>query len=62
MNSWLLKLLSRGMKTQTKNKDQPTSNHKKQTKKQKNKSDKKYTTYHGPPSQRWIDGKSHVKA
>ena len=50
------------MKTQTKNKDQPTSNHKKQTKKQKNESDKKYTTYHGPPSQRWIDGKSHVKA
>ena len=50
MNSWLLKLLSRGMKTQTKSKVQPTRNHAKQIKKQKNKSDKKYTTYHGPPS------------
>ena len=29
MDSWLLKLLSRDMKTKTKNKDQPTSNHKK---------------------------------
>ena len=56
MNSWLLKLLSRGMKTQTKSKVQPTRNHAKQIKKQKNKSDKKYATYHGPPSQRWIDG------
>ena len=34
MDSWLLKLLSRYMKTKTKNKDQPTKNHKK---KQKNK-------------------------
>ena len=34
MDSWLLKLLSRDMKTKTKNKDQPTNNH---TKKQKNK-------------------------
>ena len=34
MDSWLLKLLSRDMKTKTKNKDQPTNNHKK---KQKNK-------------------------
>ena len=30
MDSWLLKLLSRDMKTKTKNKDQPTNNHKKQ--------------------------------
>ena len=28
MESWLLKLLSRDMKTKTKNKDQPTNNHK----------------------------------
>ena len=28
MDSWLLKLLSRGMKTKTKNKDKPTKNHK----------------------------------
>ena len=33
MESWLLKLLSRDMKTKTKNKDQPTNNHKKKTKK-----------------------------
>ena len=29
MDAWLLKLLSRDMKTKTKNKDQPTNNHKK---------------------------------
>ena len=29
MDSWLLKLLSRDMKTKIKNKDQPTNNHKK---------------------------------
>ena len=29
MDSWLLKLLSSDMKTKTKNKDQPTNNHKK---------------------------------
>ena len=29
MDSWLLKLLSRDMKTKTKNKDQPTNKHKK---------------------------------
>ena len=29
MDSWLLKLLSREMKTKAKNKDQPTKNHKK---------------------------------
>ena len=28
MDSWLLKPLSRDMKTKTKNKDQPTNNHK----------------------------------
>ena len=34
MDSWLLRLLSRDMKTKAKNKDQPTNNYKK---KQKNK-------------------------
>ena len=29
MDSWLLKLLSGDMKTKTRNKDQPTNNHKK---------------------------------
>ena len=29
MDSWLLKLLSRDMKTKTRNKDQPANNHKK---------------------------------
>ena len=29
MDSWLFKLLSRDMKTKTKNKDPPTNNHKK---------------------------------
>ena len=29
MDSWLLKLLSRDMKTKSKNKDKPTNNHKK---------------------------------
>ena len=29
MDSWLLKLLSRDVKTKTKNKHQPTNNHKK---------------------------------
>ena len=29
IDSWLLKLLSRNIKTKTKNKDQPTNNHKK---------------------------------
>ena len=29
MNSWLLKLVSRDMKTKAKIKDQPTNNHKK---------------------------------
>ena len=33
MDSWLLKLLSRDMKTKTKNKDQPKNNHKKITEK-----------------------------
>ena len=33
MDSWLLKLLSRDMKTKTKNKDQPTNNHKETTEK-----------------------------
>ena len=37
MDSWLLKLLSRDMKTKTKNKDQPTNNHKKQLKNKNNK-------------------------
>ena len=33
MDSWLLKLLSRDMKTKAKNKDQPTNHHKKKTEK-----------------------------
>ena len=33
MDSWLLKLLSRDMKTKAKNKDQPTNNHQKKTEK-----------------------------
>ena len=33
MDSWLLKLLSRHMKTKTKNKDQPANNKKKITEK-----------------------------
>ena len=33
MDSWLLKLLSRDMKTETKSKDQPTKNRKKITEK-----------------------------
>ena len=36
MDSWLLKLLSRDMKTKTKNKDQQTNNHKKKNRKIKN--------------------------
>ena len=35
MDSWLLKLLSRDMKTKTKNKDQQTNNHKKNQKNKK---------------------------
>ena len=35
MVSWLLKLLSRDMKTKTKNNDQPISNHKKEQKSKK---------------------------
>ena len=46
MDSSLLELLSRDMKTKTKNKDQPTKNHK---------SNGKYNTYHGPLSQKWVD-------
>ena len=36
MDSWLLKLLSRDMKTKTKNKDSPTNNHKKNRKTKNN--------------------------
>ena len=60
MDSWLLKLLSRDMKTKSKNKDQPTKNYKKITEKKiqpKNKSNGKYNVYHGPLSQKWIDGR-----
>ena len=35
IDSWLLKLLSRDIKTETKNKDQPTNNHKKLQKNKK---------------------------
>ena len=37
MDLWLLKLLSRDMKTKPKNKDQPTNNHKKPRKIKNNK-------------------------
>ena len=60
MDSWLLKLLSRDMKTKTKNKDQPTNNHTKKEenkKQQKSKSNGKNNTHHGPLSQKWIDGR-----
>ena len=36
MDSWLLKLLSRDMKTKAKDKDQPRNNHKKKHRKIKN--------------------------
>ena len=49
MGSLLCKLLSIGMKTKTKDKDQPTNNHKKQ---QKNKTNGKHNTYRGPLSQK----------
>ena len=47
LDSWLLQPLSQDMKA-TKNKDQPTNNHKKyqKIKKQKNKGNGKYNTYH----------------
>ena len=35
IDCWLLKLLSRDMKTKTKSKDQPKNNHKKQQKNKK---------------------------
>ena len=35
IDSWLLKLLSRDIKTETKHKDQPTNNHKKLQKNKK---------------------------
>ena len=54
IDSWLLKLLSRDMKTKTKSKDKPTNNHKNL---QKDKSNGKYDTYHGSLSQKWIDGR-----
>ena len=50
----LLKLLSRDMKAEAKSKDKPTNNHKKQ---QKSKKNRKYNTYHGQLSQKWINGK-----
>ena len=59
MDSWLFKLLSRDMKTKTNIKQQTIiKNGKKYKKEQKNKSNGKYDTYHGPLSQQWINGKS----
>ena len=59
MDSLLLKLPSSDMKTKTKNKDQPTiiKNNRKIKKRKKSKSSGKYNTYHGPLSQKWIDGR-----
>ena len=53
MDSWLLKQLSREMKTKTKNKDQPTNNHKKNKKIKNNRKVKTIgkitpTMYHYP--------------
>ena len=49
---WLLKILSRDMKTRTKNKDQLTNSYEKLQKSRRN---GKYNTYHGPLSWTWID-------
>ena len=43
------------MKTKTTNKDQLTNNQK--VKKTESKNNGKYNTYHGPLSQKWIDGR-----
>ena len=51
MNSWLLKLLSREIKTKTKiNQQTIMKNNTKIKKQQKSKSNGKYNTYHGPLS------------
>ena len=53
MNSCLLKLLSRELKTKTKINQQTTiKNNRKIKKQQKRKSNGKYNTYHGPLSQK----------
>ena len=58
MNSCLLKLLPRELKTKTKINQQTTiKNNRKIKKQQKSKSNGKYNTYHGPLSQKWIDGR-----
>ena len=46
MGCWLIKLLSRDIKTKTKNKDQPTNKYKNNRKK----SNGKYNNYYGPLS------------
>ena len=61
MDSCLLKLLSRDMKTKAKNKDQPTKNHKEYNRKikyyKKIKTMGNITPTMDPLSQKWIDGR-----
>ena len=61
MDSWLLKLLSRDMKTKAKNKDQPTKNYKEYKRKikyyKKIKTMGNITPTMDPLSQKWIDGR-----
>ena len=52
VGSWLLKLLSRDIKTRSKS--QPTNKHNIQ---QNTKNNGKYNTYHGLLSLEWIDGR-----
>ena len=57
MDSWLLKLLSRDVKTKAKNNQQTIIKNNRKIKKQKSKNNGKNNTYHGPLSQKWIDGR-----
>ena len=64
MDSSLLKLMSRDMKTKKKKQRSTNKQSQKMTKnikEQKNKSNGKYNTYHGPLSQKLIDGR-HVNS
>ena len=59
MDSWLLKLLSRDMKQKQKTKinQQTTITNNRKIKNNRKKSNGKYKTYHGPLSQKLIDGR-----
>ena len=54
MDSWLLKLLLKDIKTKTKKKIKEQTIIKNNRKVKRN---GKYNTYHGPLSQKWIDGR-----